>query len=126
MLLTDGVPTINPPRGIVPMLRKLREEKEREGAGMPGTINTFGFGYELDSELLNDISVVGGGAYAFIPDAGFVGTVFVNAMTNLLVTMATNVSVTLEPLAGATFLPDAVKGGYVHKKLGSALRVDLT
>lgn len=27
--------------------------------------------------------MAGFGAYAFIPDAGFVGTVFVNAMSNL-------------------------------------------
>lgn len=32
--------------------------------------------------------IEGSGTFAFIPDAGFVGTVFVNAMSNLLVTMA--------------------------------------
>merc|ERR1719210_1586406 len=41
LLLTDGIPNIQPPRGIVPMLRW---HKERNGLNC--TINTFGFGYE--------------------------------------------------------------------------------
>lgn len=126
MLLTDGVPTVNPPRGILPMLKRLREKREKEGGLLPCTINTFGFGYELDSELLNEIAIIGSGTYAFIPDAGFVGTIFVNAMTNLLVTMATNVTLTLTPLAGTTFPSKSVLGAHAAKFVGNALQVDLT
>merc|ERR1719345_370021 len=94
MLFTDGLPNINPPRGILPMVKR---QKDKEGGRLPCTISTFGFGYELDSELLSEIAVSGCGSYAFIPDAGFVGTVFVNAMTNLIVSMSKDVTLTLEP-----------------------------
>ncbi len=94
LLFTDGMPNINPPRGILPMLKRLKEKSE--GGILPCTISTFGFGYELDSALLSDLAMEGFGTYAFIPDAGFVGTVFVNAMSNLLATMARDVRVTLK------------------------------
>eukprot|EP00438_Fugacium_kawagutii_P004411 Skav228596 [mRNA] locus=scaffold1161:124212:130225:+ [translate_table: standard] len=98
MLFTDGMPNINPPRGqvavsILPMLKRLKDKSE--GGRLPCTISTFGFGYELDSALLSDLATEGFGAYAFIPDAGFVGTVFVNAMSNLLSTMAKDAVLTL-------------------------------
>jgi hypothetical protein len=57
-------------------------------------VNTFGFGYQLNSKLLEDISILGNsGSYAFIPDGSFVGTIFVNAISTLLTTAATNVQV---------------------------------
>jgi hypothetical protein len=57
-------------------------------------VNTFGFGYKLNSKLLEDISILGNsGSYAFIPDGSFVGTIFVNAISTLLTTAATNVQV---------------------------------
>mmetsp|Transcript_818 Transcript_818/g.1830 ORF Transcript_818/g.1830 Transcript_818/m.1830 type:complete len:682 (-) Transcript_818:95-2140(-) len=123
MLFTDGLPNYNPPRGILPMLKRL---KDKEGGKLPCTINTFGFGYELDSELLSEIAISGSGGYAFIPDAGFVGTVFVNSMSNLLVTMAKDAVVTLKPLGGASFCTDSpVLGGYPFKKEGEALTINL-
>ncbi|CAL1147102.1 unnamed protein product [Cladocopium goreaui] len=102
LLFTDGMPNINPPRGILPMLKRLKEKSE--GRKLPCTVSTFGFGYELDSALLNDLAMEGFGAYAFIPDAGFVGTVFVNAMSNLLATMARDVVVTLRSTRKMTVL----------------------
>merc|ERR1719296_508726 len=106
MLFTDGLPNINPPRGIVPMTERFKKSAGKNffGGRLP-TINTFGFGYELDSELLSQLAILGSGSYAFIPDAGFVGTVFVNAMTNLIVTQAKDVELTLEPINGASFAP---------------------
>jgi hypothetical protein len=48
----------------------------------------------LDSKLLEDISILGNsGSYAFIPDGSFVGTIFVNAISTLLTTAATNIQV---------------------------------
>jgi hypothetical protein len=118
MLFTDGLPNINPPRGILPMVKRLRD---KEGGKLPCTINTFGFGYELDSELLSDLAIVGSGAYAFIPDAGFVGTVFVNAMTNILVTMAKDVRLQLTPQNGASFASATAPTGSEKILLNSSL-----
>jgi len=90
-LLTDGQPNVIPPRGHLPMLQKYKDEH-----GLPGIVNTFGFGYNLDSKLLNELSVAGNGAYAFIPDGSFVGTIFVNALSNLMSTAACNVCLSVE------------------------------
>jgi hypothetical protein len=79
MLLTDGYPNINPPRGIVPTLRSLKMPN-------PWTLHTYGFGYNLDSQLLSEIAAWGGGQFGFIPDCTMVGTVFINALANILST----------------------------------------
>jgi len=91
-LLTDGQPNVEPPRGHLPMLKKYRDQH----GGYPGIINTFGFGYNLDSKLLNELATEGNGTYAFIPDGSFVGTIFVNALSNLLTNAAVNVCLSLE------------------------------
>jgi hypothetical protein len=62
---------------------------------LPATLHTFGFGYSLRSGLLKSIAEIGGGNYAFIPDAGMIGTVFVHAVANLQATYATNATLTL-------------------------------
>ncbi|EGR28365.1 von willebrand factor type a domain protein [Ichthyophthirius multifiliis] len=82
MVFTDGVPNINPPRGHLQMLQKYRKDNKEKIENC--IINMFGFGYNLDSELLNELAIEGNGAYAFIPDASFVGTVFVNAFAQML------------------------------------------
>lgn len=86
MLLTDGMPNVTPPRGELksltnyldanPMLNQVR-------------ISTFGFGYHLNSQLLADIAMLGRSMYAFIPDSSFVGTTFVNAVSNILASAST-------------------------------------
>ena len=101
-LLTDGCPNVEPPRGHLPTLEKLKKK-----TNFTCSINTFGFGYDLDSKLLENIAILGNsGSYAFIPDGSFVGTIFVNAMTTLLTTVATNVQVSRSPfeLDDVTFL----------------------
>lgn len=89
----DGEPNIEPPRGHIPMLQLYREKNQGR---FPGTISTFGFGYGVKSLLLRDIAMVGGGMYAFIPDSGFVGTAFVNALANQLATMGMHATLSLE------------------------------
>lgn len=121
MLFTDGLPNINPPRGILPMLKRFKDKEE--GKRLPCTISTFGFGYELDSELLSQLAIDGSGAYNFIPDAGFVGTVFVNAMANLLVTTAKDVTLTLEAQRGAVIT--SVLGGIPVVELDGSLIIEL-
>lgn len=69
LLLTDGQPNISPSKGHITMLQEYRKQYP----SMLCTINTFGFGYNLDSVLLRDLCMEGDGMYTFIPDAGFVG-----------------------------------------------------
>lgn len=83
-LLTDGLPNVEPPRGHINMLNKYFDENPQFYC----TINTFGFGYSLDSKLLNDIAKIGKGIYSFIPDSSFVGTVFEHALANTLSTLS--------------------------------------
>jgi hypothetical protein len=120
MLLTDGESTQRDT--IMPNLQAYKETHER----LPGTINTFGFGYKLDSILLVDLASFGSGSYSFIPDAGFVGTVFVNTMSNLLVTMAREVYLMLAP-EDAEIIDNKIMGGYPTEVLGggSQIRVNL-
>jgi hypothetical protein len=102
LLLTDGEPNIEPPRGILPMLKRYTERPENK---FQGVINTFGFGYSLHSHLLRDIAIQGNGMYAFIPDSGFVGTAFVNALANTLSTVVTDAELTVMPGDGVRIFP---------------------
>ena len=77
------------------MLKKFAK-KNFDTRKIPCRIFTFGFGYELDSEMLSEISNAGSGAYNFIPTAAMVGTVFVNAISNIRTTFATNAKIKLD------------------------------
>lgn len=87
MLLTDGEPNQNPPRGIVATLKSAIESRKMNQSF---TINTFAYGYSLDSKLLVDISHCGSGSYGYIPDSSMVGTIFVNYLSNVLATCLSN------------------------------------
>jgi hypothetical protein len=84
LVFTDGCPNVDPPRGIPKMLQIAKAES---GNQLPCAIWTFGFGYDLDSALLDTIASIGNGMYSFIPDASFVGTVFCHAMGAMLTTV---------------------------------------
>ena len=92
LLLTDGEPNIEPPSGNG-YLKSLQIYKQQ--FGYPAAVHTFGFGYTLDSALLNDISKECNGSFAFIPDASFVGTIFINLVSNILTTVANRVMVSV-------------------------------
>jgi len=79
-LLTDGQPNIRPPRGELHSIQAMIDE------GRKFTLNTFGFGYNLDTALLYSLARTTQGSHSFIPDIGLVGTVFIHAMANALVT----------------------------------------
>lgn len=96
-LLTDGQPNMSPPRGEIDSLKRYLDTHR-----LMCSIHTFGFGYYLDSVMLDKLAVVGNGQYSFIPDAGMVGTVFIHALANLFVTVANNVKLVLEPLGDDT------------------------
>jgi Mg-chelatase subunit ChlD len=81
-LLTDGEPTINPPKPLPETLENyLRVKKPK----LNFTVNTFGYGYSLDSRLLYDLAKIGMGSFGYIPDSSMVGTVFINSLSNSLV-----------------------------------------
>ena len=100
LLLTDGRPNVEPPRGTLATLKR-----HVRTSGLPCTINTFGFGYDMDSPLLKNLAAEGHGTYAFIPDASFVGTVFINATSNILATACPALVVKVEG-AGAALTVD--------------------
>lgn len=85
-LLTDGEPNINPPRPIPVTLQTYLKKKLADKNTKP-IISTFGYGNSLDSSLLYEISHGHDGFFGFIPDATMVGTVFINAMSNVLSSM---------------------------------------
>eukprot|EP01126_Amoeba_proteus_P066604 TRINITY_DN967_c0_g2_i2.p1 TRINITY_DN967_c0_g2~~TRINITY_DN967_c0_g2_i2.p1 ORF type:complete len:396 (+),score=76.24 TRINITY_DN967_c0_g2_i2:409-1596(+) len=102
LLLTDGEPTETPEGGYLSAL-----ENKLERDGLPCVVHTFGFGYSMDSKLLAGLAELGMGKFSFIPDCSLVGTVFVNAMSNILSTAANMLTLTLEPLHGSSFVFDA-------------------
>lgn len=104
MVLTDGVPQPEPPRGTPAMLRD-----KLAGVAESIVVCTFGFGYSLDSVMLREIAEVGNGTYSFTPDSTFTGTVFIHAVASILST--------LEPVA----LPGVLRGGVLMKQPRSVL-----
>ena len=104
-LLTDGCPNVEPPSGHLAALRAFLDEK-----GADCSISTFGFGYSLDSKLLHELASAGQGGYAFIPDGSFVGTVFVNATSNVLSTAARAVTLRVSGLPAAALASAEVPG----------------
>ncbi|KAF2395996.1 hypothetical protein EJ06DRAFT_517193 [Trichodelitschia bisporula] len=92
MVLTDGQPNhMCPPQGYVTKLWK-------NEVSIP--IHTFGFGYQIRSGLLKSIAEITGGNYAFIPDPGMVGTVFVHAVANLQSTFCSQATLTVNASDG--------------------------
>eukprot|EP00301_Raphidiophrys_heterophryoidea_P027570 c9716_g1_i1.p1 GENE.c9716_g1_i1~~c9716_g1_i1.p1 ORF type:complete len:720 (+),score=170.48 c9716_g1_i1:77-2161(+) len=93
ILLTDGVPNRSPSEGEVKALHNYMKDHTETSRY---TINTFGFGYNLNSPLLCGLAEETKGQFVFIPDSALVGTVFVHAISNLLCTIATNFVVEVE------------------------------
>lgn len=81
-LLTDGVPNINPPR---PITETLETYLNKKCTALRPKVHTFGYGYNLQSDMLYELAKVGNGTFGFIPDSSMVGTVFINSLSNSLV-----------------------------------------
>ena len=88
IVMTDGVSNSDPPRGIIPTLQDQIKSKK-----LNFSINTFGYGYNIDSNLLNQIATIGNGIFGFIPDATMVGTTFVNIISSILTGCVNNLEV---------------------------------
>jgi hypothetical protein len=87
VLLTDGVSSTDPPNGILETLKTTYNNIYLK----PFSLNTFGFGYDINSILLRDIANNYNGIFGFIPDCSMVGTVFINFISNLLTTYLMNI-----------------------------------
>ena len=87
LVLTDGCPNLSPPRGLIEMFRRYRQQQLHNSV-----VHTFGFGYNMDSSMLVELANQGDGVYAFVPDSSFVGTAFVNCINSLLTVLATDAS----------------------------------
>jgi Mg-chelatase subunit ChlD len=83
LLFSDGEPNENPPMGIVRTLRNALSATKQDF-----TISTFGFGYSIDSGLMENIARLGHGIYGYCPDCTMVGTIFINFLASALATIA--------------------------------------
>ena len=108
LLLTDGQPTIVPPSGHIAALRR-----SIEATKFVAPVHTFGFGCDVNSALLDEIAEETGAMYAFIPDASFVGSVFISTLANLFTTLATTATLRVE-LDGQRVVE--VKLGALHQE----------
>jgi len=105
-LLTDGVSNVDPPRGIVNTYKDLKKPPMF-------SLSTFGFGYQLDSNMLSELANTGGGSFGFIPDYSMVATVFINWASTVLATAATSqkVLITYTDGTGAELLTGPIQHG---------------
>jgi Mg-chelatase subunit ChlD len=82
LLFSDGESNENPQMGVVRTLRRAMT-----GMNQDFTISTFGFGYSVDSALLENIARLGHGIYGYCPDCTMVGTIFINFLATILTTI---------------------------------------
>ena len=82
LLFTDGESNNDPPRGIVATLKDYLQNHMDNSSNI--TLNTYGFGNNINSKLLYDISQLKNGIFGFIPDATMIGTVFINSIAYIM------------------------------------------
>jgi len=99
VLLTDGIANINPANGILNTLISNYDVTTMK----PFSLNTFGFSYDINSELLKEIADNYNGIFGFIPECSMVGTVFVNFLANLLITHLINIKLEI------TYMDDTIE-----------------
>lgn len=110
-VFTDGLPNMNPPAGYVETLKQYKDQHNGFGC----SLSTFGFGYQLDSELLTTYATIGNGDFSFIPDSSFSITTFVHKVCNVLNHYATDCILSLETMHGSRLVIDANK--HMHKEI---------
>ena len=99
LLLTDGIPNVEPPRGHENTLRKYFRDHNFECMVM-----CYGFGYQLNSELLLNISSISNSdGFSFIPDASLLGNIFIHGISNLLTTAVYQPTLKISLKDGLTF-----------------------
>ena len=100
MLFTDGQPNIRPnatfefPNGETKMLKLDMKQNPDHKI----TIDTFGFGNDINEDVLIDLSLVTNGSFKYISDPGMVGTIFINHIASQYTTITKNAVIEVEPL----------------------------
>ena len=108
IILTDGVPNVGrPSMGEVQELANLRKK-----TNFSSSINTVGFGYDLEKDLLYLMSQITNGVTCHIPDGGMIATVFNNLGGNILCTVAMNLQIKIKLLNSLTFQDNPIDGDY--------------
>jgi len=103
-LLTDGAPDEIPrDGGFSKFVNGLMDKCSKDV-----TVNTFGFGYNVKSDLLMDIAQAGHGTFSFIPDGGLLGTVMINSLANTLLSAFSNTQLSVELADGITFVRESL------------------
>jgi len=95
MILTDGEANEHPKGGEKKALKKWVQKHQ-----YCPTINSYSFGKNIDSIMLQDFANIGNGSFSFIPCPGFVGTIFVHSISNIFSTMGSNTKLRIEPING--------------------------
>jgi Mg-chelatase subunit ChlD len=101
ILLTDGQPNEEPEEGH---LHALDDFLKLRPAAAESVVSTFGFGYDLDSQLLHGIACRCGGTYTFVPDSSFIGTAFVNWLASALACTWQQTELVLEAVEGSALI----------------------
>jgi hypothetical protein len=118
-VLTDGQPNVDPPN-LAGHAASLRDYQARHGSR--AAVHTFGFSYNINTELLEELAREGGGLFSFIPSPDMVATNFVNSAANFgaaavamprLVALEEGGGGALAPAAGAPPLPAIAAGASV-------------
>lgn len=94
-LLSDGHANIQPSNGTLNAIKNDYQIMINDNYSPP-IINTFGFGYDVDYTLLNDIATINKGVYSFIPDGNFVGTIITNNLANTICKYYDKVFISIE------------------------------
>ena len=108
IMLTDGIPNISPARGEVETLKKLRIKKN-----FTSPIYCFGFGYNLQRDLLYDLSKYANGSMGHIPDGSMIATVFCNFTATILTTVVVNLQLHIISNSLISNFNDFLQGDYV-------------
>jgi uncharacterized protein YegL len=100
LLLTDGIPTPDyTPLGLVKTIRSTIKPT------IPFTLHSMGFGNDLDTGLLQDIAIWGGGRFLHAPSKEMVGTVIMNFATSELATASRSHPITYSSVTEPITIP---------------------
>ena len=100
LLLTDGVPTPDyTPLGLVKTIKSTIKPSH------PFTLHSMGFGNDLDTGILQDIAVWGGGRFLHAPSKEMVGTVIMNFATSELATASRSHPITYSSITEPITIP---------------------
>lgn len=88
VVLSDGEPNNHPPKGELITTKEYIEQNP-----LRCSLSMFGYGFNLDTNLLAGLTELGGGCFGFIPDCSMIGTIFVNFLSAALSTFCPKLSI---------------------------------